>query len=263
MSFHNQSSRSLTVLTAPDVCGPWDGKVASHGPLSGFVITSPTQHFVPQLPKDADIINTYVDGRWGVHEYSRHPQWYLEDMTHIACIPRNPSPTTAPDVLFLTLQGNDHWHEDLSVAVNGLGCISPDIRSQLQTAANTVIDSTAALEIKDERITRYHGFLVMLLRQVLSRMNYLPAVASRAIAIAAHVQRLCLELAGLKTYVQVVLPHIESSQDFSRSVLDVVGGFLREGAVTQTWHRVGVPYWVLQPVTANRLCHQTNKEVAH
>ncbi|KAI1783819.1 hypothetical protein LXA43DRAFT_1102080 [Ganoderma leucocontextum] len=236
---------------APNICGPWEGKVASQGVLSGFVITSPSQEHVPQMPRDVNVVQTYVDGRWGVREYSRHPQWYIEEMTHVACIPRSASPPHVPDILFISLEADKHWEEDASVAVHGLGLMRASVRKDLADAAATAIRQTQTVVNAKEAVLRYAQFLVMLLRQVVDRMNYLPSVATRAIAVAAHIQRLCLELAGLKTYLDVVVGRVESSKDFSVSVLDVVGGFVREGAVTQTWHRVGIPYWVLQPLNAS------------
>ena len=63
------------------------------------------------MPKVVDVIQTYVDGRWGIHEYSRHPQWYIEEVTHIACIPGRLSPPEVPDILFKSLDGDTHWEE--------------------------------------------------------------------------------------------------------------------------------------------------------
>lgn len=76
----------------------------------------------------------------------------------------------------------------------------------------------------------------MLLRQVMDQMYYLPAVPTCLIAVAAHIQCITLKLWGIKTYVNVVVPCMETPSDYSCLLLDVVGGFVCEGAVTQTWH---------------------------
>ena len=235
--------------------------MACYAGLSGFVVTSPSRDHVPKMPKVVDVIQTYVDGRWGIHEYSRHPQWYLEDLTHIACIPRRPSPPEVPDILFQSLDGDSDWEEAPSVAVHGLGLMKDAIRGELVEAATSAIRQTADLTTSGQ-VRLYAEFLCMLLRQVVDRLNYLPSVATRAVAVAAHIQRLCLQLAGLRTYLEVVVGRINSSEDFSASVLDVVGGFLREGAVTQTWHRVGLPYWVLQPLNSKLSVWRVVKEDA-
>ncbi|KAI1782276.1 hypothetical protein LXA43DRAFT_1104422 [Ganoderma leucocontextum] len=235
----------------PAVCGPWEAKAASAAGLSGFVITTATQHYVPKFPRDVDIVHTYIDGRWGVHEYSRHPQIYIEEMTHLACIPHSACPPDIPDILYTSLQAAEHWAEDAGIAVHGLGLIREEVRDQLREAAASALAWVESMDHANERPRRYCLFLSMLLRQVVDRMYHLPAVSSRSIAVAAHIQRLCLELWGMKTHLTVVIPRIESPQDYSHDVLDVVGGFLREGAVTQTWHRVGIPYWVLQPLTTS------------
>ena len=98
------------------------------------------------MPKDSDIVQTFVDGRWGIYEYSRHPQWYIsEDMAHIACIPRSPSPPETPDILFARLDAKDHWKEDPTVVVHGLGMIQDTVRKDLGDAAATVIKRTESL----------------------------------------------------------------------------------------------------------------------
>ena len=145
---------------------------------------------------------------------------------HIACIPRSLSPPSIPLILFVTLQADEHWEEDGSIAVHSLGCIWPQFRTDLQCAAEAAIDSTTVLDTTDVKVISYQDLLVLLLQQLVSYMNYLQAVPSRALAVAAHIQRLALELAGLKTYLTVVVPCIQSLQDFSHSVLDVVGSFL-------------------------------------
>ena len=164
---------------------------------------------------------------------------------HVACIPRGPLQPEVPDILFAPLQMDQHWAEDLSVVMRRFGLIIESVHKELSVAATIAIERTLAIVFKEESVRRYVRFLIMLLHQVVDHMNYLPAVATRALAIATHVQRLCLELASLKTYVNIVVGRMKSSEDFSWLVLDVVGGFLREGAATQTWHRVGLPYWVL------------------
>ena len=114
----------------------------------------------------------------------------------------------------------------------------------------------------DVKALSYQDLLVLLLQQLVSCMNYLQAVPSRALAVAAHIQQLALELAGLKTYLTIVVPCMQSSQDFSWSILDVVGGFLREGTVMQTWHRLGILYWVLQPLTKYVVVYRVVREDA-
>ena len=129
----------LTICLAPAVCRPWEGKLASTAGLSGFAITTPTQHYVPRYPRDVDIVHTYSDGRWGVHEYSRHPQIYHAEMTHVACIPRSPSPPDIPDILYTTLRAAEHWIEDAGMAVRGLGLIRDEVRQQLRAAADSAL----------------------------------------------------------------------------------------------------------------------------
>ncbi|KAI0683489.1 hypothetical protein C8Q76DRAFT_804133 [Earliella scabrosa] len=229
----------------------WDARVASHGVFSQFVLTSPNTDYVPEYPVERHIVQTFADGRWGLHEYSRWPQAHMDAMTHVACIPRGPHSPALPDVLWETLRPDVHWAEDQAVAVRGLGYIVPSTRDALLGAAKHAIHRFDALSPGRSGLRRRGYLLVLLLRQVMDRMVCLPTVASRAIAVAAHIQRLCLELAGLCTYMDVILPRLQATSDFSDQPLNVVGAFLRDAGEAQTWLRVGIPFWLLQPFRAD------------
>ena len=71
--------------------------------------------------------------------------------------------------------------------------------------------------------------------------------SSREIAVAAHVQRLCLELPGFKTYLEVVLARPEIQLNFSELVFNVAGVFLSDSADMQTWWRMApLLSWVFE-----------------
>ena len=225
--------------------------MASQNIFNDFIVTSPNTDYVPEYPVERQVIHTYTDGRWGVHEYSRWPQPHIDGMMHVACIPRRAKPPGTMPVLWETLLPSTHWEEDASIAVSGIGYVKKETRTNLEEAAVAAINQYKKIREIPEVVRRYGSFLVMLLQQVLDRMKNLPCGPLRAIAVAAHAQRLSLELVGLKTYLQVVLPRLETTLDFSDQVLDVVGGFLRDGADVQTWWRIGLPFWFLQPMRGN------------
>ncbi|RDX41363.1 hypothetical protein OH76DRAFT_1364689, partial [Lentinus brumalis] len=232
----------------PPVTKAHDAKVASPNVNGDFVITSPNTEYVPEYPVEREVIHTFRDGRWGLHEYSRWPQAHVEGMLHVACIPRRPSPPDVPSVLWATLLPESHWEEDPDIAVSGFGYIKRDTRDELEAAAEAAIRGYESIPEVQAIVRRYGDFLCMILRQVVDRMTHLPSVASRAVAVAAHVQRVCLELAGLKTYLEIVVPRLHSRDNFSERVLDVVGAFLNEGSDVYTWWRAGLPYWLVQPL---------------
>ena len=236
---------------APTICPPFDGKVASGGALAGFVYTSPNMDWIPEYPVERQIVKTYRDGRFGLHEYSVWPQPHVElDMMHVACIPRAGAAPHLPRILWTSLQPEKHWAASDDIAVNGLGYLVPGVRKALERAAQIVIQDLPAMERIPAEVKRYGQFLVMVLRQCALRMGSIATVPSRAIAVAAHVQRLCLELAGLKTYLEVVVPRIESPDDFSQETLPVLGAFLNgDGADVQMWWKVGMPLWIVQPLS--------------
>lgn len=80
-------------------------------------------------------------------------------------------------------------------------------------------------------------------------MECLPAWPAVAVVVGAHIQRVSLELYGLETYLQVLLPRLESHHDYSHAILPVVGIFVRDATAVQQCVRMGLLTWFLQPLT--------------
>ncbi|RPD75699.1 hypothetical protein L226DRAFT_507614 [Lentinus tigrinus ALCF2SS1-7] len=232
----------------PQVCRAFEAKVASRDLFDTMVVTSPNMDYVPAYPVQSSVVHMYADGLWGKFEYSRFPQCLERGMWHVACIPATPCLPDVPAVLWTSLSPSTHWKEDSSIGFNGLGYITTDVQEGLLSAATSAIRRIEEFHCP-ANVREYGRMLVLILRQVLDRMRHLPSSPNVAIAVAAHVQRVCLELCGLRTYSEVVLPRLESSKDFSNEILPVVGAFAREASDAQNLTRVGVPTWFLQPLT--------------
>ena len=212
-----------------------------------MVLTSPNMDYVPEYPVESTVIDMYADGRWGDHEYSRWPQVLQPDMWHVPCIPCVPVPPEVPEILWEPLLPQSRWVEDRAIGFTGVGYIKTETRDALIAAANSAIQQCEEMGAP-QRVAKYGRFLVMILRQVVDRMRYYPVVAEIAVAVAAHVQHVCLELAGLKTYIDVVAPRLASDRDHSTDVLPVLGAFVRDGTDAQNCFRVGLPTWILRPL---------------
>ncbi|RPD67802.1 hypothetical protein L226DRAFT_474384, partial [Lentinus tigrinus ALCF2SS1-7] len=234
--------------TAPVVCKAHEAKVASRAMFDQMVITSPNMDYIPAYPVETQVIHTHRDGMWGLHEYSRLPQRLYPGRWHVACIPIAASLPEIPSVLFTAIQEAQDWQEDLDIGFSGLGYICEQLRCPLESAALHAIRRFETIN-PPEDVRKYGAMLVMILRQVVDRMRYLPAAPNVAIAVAAHVQRICLELAGLITYINVVAPRLASADDYSMQVLPVVGAIVAEASDAQNAMRVGLPTWFLQPLT--------------
>lgn len=240
--------QSLTLLPTPAVAKAHQAKVAATGRFSRMVITLPNMDYVPDWPIEMSTVETYSDGRWGAHEYSLLPWDLCWGMWHTACISAHLALANLPPVLRETLQCASHWEEDTSFGMNGLGYIKLETCVRLTNGANLVIAQWENMKVP-QHIQEYGSFLAMLLRQVLSRVRNLPAVANIAIMVAAHVQHVSLELAGLQTYMETIRPRLESSKDYSLQVLPVVGVFVCGATDAQSCTQVGLPIWFLQPLT--------------
>lgn len=243
------SDRLLTIISAPSVCDPFEGKVAAQDRFTSMVITSPNMDYVPQYPVESYIVQTFADGRWGVHEYSRWPQMLLPEMMHVACIPRKELADASRKILWEDLRPDVHWTEDPETGVKGLGFLKKETRDALAHAAELIL-ATTEVHCKGTEPIRVHGrFIRMILRQVVDRMKQLPSTSGIAVAVGAHVQRLGLELEGILAYLVLFEPRLLGTTDYSHDVLPVLGAFVREGTDAQTCVRIGLPTWFLQPLT--------------
>lgn len=217
-----------------------------------MVITSPNMDYVPEYPVEAKVIETYTDRRWGVREYSRWPQVLVPDMMHVACIPTAPS-AEWDNVLWRALLPTTEWEQDVLTGVSNLGFIKQETRNALRQTASLVItrfEMDVQLQLDSPEDYCEHGtVLVLILRQCVERMDKLASPTGIAVAVTAHVQRICLELAGLCTYLEVVHPRLTDPTDHSSDILPVVSTFVREGTAAQTCTQVGLPTWFLQPLT--------------
>ncbi|EIW61152.1 uncharacterized protein TRAVEDRAFT_117289 [Trametes versicolor FP-101664 SS1] len=214
-----------------------------------MVITSPNMDYVPQYPVESYIVQTFADGRWGVHEYSRWPQMLLPEMMHVACIPRKELADASRKILWEDLRPDVHWTEDPETGVKGLGFLKKETRDALADAAELILATTEAHCRGTEPIRAHCRFIRMILRQVVDRMKQLPSTSGIAVAVGAHVQRLGLELEGILAYLVWFEPRLLGTTNYSHDVLPVLGAFVREGTDAQTCVRIGLPTWFLQPLT--------------
>ncbi|KAI0349250.1 hypothetical protein OH77DRAFT_1432241 [Trametes cingulata] len=236
----------------PAVCEASEGKVAAQGGFTTMVLTSPNADYVPEYPVERGVVRMYANGRWGLREYSRWPQMLIDDMLHIACIPREPT-VECDEVLWEELSSETCWEEDVDIGISGIGFIAPRLRTRLVREAIHWLISFRACALNQtpgcEAYLKHGRRTAMVLEQALDCMRSVPSTPGLAIAVASHVQRLSLELAGLITYLKVVHPRVRSTEDYSSSLLPVLGTFVRDRKSAELCRRVGLPTWFLQPLT--------------
>ncbi|EIW60901.1 uncharacterized protein TRAVEDRAFT_119303, partial [Trametes versicolor FP-101664 SS1] len=207
------------------VVNPFDGKVASLAGFQSLVITSPNQDYVPEYPE-------ITTGMW-----------------HIACIPRQGAYPLS-DVLWRNLNPDNDWEADRDAgAALSVGFLRHSIVVDLTVAAGQVVKAFRAIPGLPTTQREIGDQLSLMLRQCVERLSRLPAGRMVTIAVAANVQRLSLELAGLKIFLETVAPRIQTPQDYSHDVLQVLGAFVHDGTAAQTYARVGLPTWFIQPLT--------------
>lgn len=139
--------------------------MAAQDRFTHMVITSPNMDYVPQYPVERCVIETFADGRWGVHEYSRWPQMLLPEMMHVACIPRKELADASRRVLWEDLRPDVHWTEDPETGVKGLGFLKKDIRDALAVATELILTTTEPHSKGTRPIHAHCRLIRMVLRQ--------------------------------------------------------------------------------------------------
>ncbi|KAI9062144.1 hypothetical protein FKP32DRAFT_1574511 [Trametes sanguinea] len=215
--------------------------------MKGSVFTTPNQDWVLEFAIAHGEITTYADGRWGRHEYSRWPQAYARDCFHVACIPRNAS-LDGPSAFTFRTFGPEDWQVE-HCGVRNVGFLKPEVLKPLELEATKAIQRLNSCRRDRREWNEVGRFLIVCLCQTLDRVRVLPAPQGVMISLAAHVQRLTLEVYGLRNLLDVMLQRLESQRDFSSDVLDVLGAHTPDPAVAQTLFRAGVPVWFQQPLT--------------
>ncbi|KAI0691553.1 hypothetical protein C8Q76DRAFT_634496 [Earliella scabrosa] len=233
--------------SVPDVTHPADARVAAE--VDDRLITSPNQDWVPALPCGSNVMKVYTDGLWGLHEYSRWPQRLLANMLHVPCIPTPRAVPTQLQILWASLNPHHDWVELQSDGLVGRGYLAVPIQDRLIYAAHRAIERFHSLDHVPPRRLAFGQELILVLRQCIERMRRWPALPTVAIALGAHIQRVTLELMGLETYFNIVLPRADSGEDFSNDILPVVGVFVTSLSSAMTCTRIGLPTWLVRPFT--------------
>lgn len=224
-------------------------KVASQGSFTTRIITSPNQDWIPEHPIERTVIRTYANGLWGYHEYSRWAQPLTPNMYHVACIPRPHSASEVPSILWVVLRHETDWLASSTSALKGVGFLKDHIREPLRSAASQAIAAFDTVMGGPDHLRAYGQELRLVLRQCVDSIQRLPTPPGVAIALGAHIQRLSLELFGIRMYLREVLPRMLDGGDHSRLVLPVLGAFVYDEDTALRCARAGLPTWVLQPLT--------------
>ncbi|KAH9829233.1 uncharacterized protein C8Q71DRAFT_718560 [Rhodofomes roseus] len=219
------------------------------------VVTTPNADWMPEFPvASPGRICTRVDGSWGPQEYSRWPQMYHKNVIHHACIPVRGG--KVPGV-YVGLLGplwdpidETKWERDLLCGVPDLGFLRPSYVTLFKMAAQSVISDFKASATRQPAQQTQHGHhLCVTIHEALDQLTILPTWRTHAVALAAHVQRLALELRGLVTLFDVIQPRVNAPSFVAKETLGVRGAFTSNAGTAQVFHRLGLPVWFIQPLT--------------
>ncbi|KAH9925195.1 uncharacterized protein B0H18DRAFT_1119620 [Fomitopsis serialis] len=240
---------------------PTDGLCAADTGDSCNIITTPYANWIPEFPRISEHhIVTFEDGLWGPQEYTRWPQLYNTNSIHHACIPTRGSPWAPGDQVYDGF-GYYAWEEDKSCGISAFGFFNADVLGQLSDIATSVIaryeDAERSAQSRDRLAwfgqalvdIRLGTVLSLLLRSAVEHLKTLPTTRLHALVTGRLAHRLILELCGLTIYHNEVAARMADAKSQRYRILPVLGAFVRSVPAAQLLHRLGIPFWLIQPWT--------------
>ncbi|KAI0689584.1 hypothetical protein C8T65DRAFT_588538, partial [Cerioporus squamosus] len=220
------------------------GIVAARGFAATSIITTPNMTWVPKFAIAHSEITTYTDGRWGIHEYSRWPQAFSRDIFHVHCIPAKPRTSGPGPVCWRTLRPSD-WQVD-NCGITNVGFLEVILHSELISEGLNAISRYTKCRRSGTGWDKIGDFLVVCLSHVMDRLRYIPAPPNMVIALAAHVQRLTLELYGMVEWLTVVMDRVATKEFCCRDILEIIGAHTSDASEADMLYRAGIPVWFEQ-----------------
>ncbi|KAH9932515.1 uncharacterized protein B0H18DRAFT_871109, partial [Fomitopsis serialis] len=218
------------------------------------VVTTPNATWMPEFPvASPGEICTRVDGRWGPQEYSLWPQLYHKRVLHHACIPVQGGRLDGLNFLAEDLYDPVPWNEwkpCRECGVPDLGFLEPSTVMLLKGVASHIgVTYHMSTISKHEEHQKFGKHLIATINQALDQLSILPMIQAHAIALAAHVKRLSLELCGLIVLSEIVQPRALDPAFVATKVLPVRGAFTSDAGTAQVLFRLGIPVWFIQTLT--------------
>lgn len=215
------------------------------------MVSSPNATYVPTPPIGRQYLRSYEDGRWGLHEHSRWPQFARKGFYHLACIPRYPSGRWHK-ILFETLLPQSHFRDSPRAGVPGYGYLKVSVLKDLRSAIAAIFNDVWTIPYGKSSHRKWAERLTVMACMTIDRLERVPSSPLVSIALGAQLQRLCLEMAGLATYFTVVVPRLDDGSFSSVGLLaDCLGALSYDaGEVWNLW-RVGVPVWYVRPMNSD------------
>ncbi|EPS93352.1 hypothetical protein FOMPIDRAFT_1136313 [Fomitopsis schrenkii] len=216
------------------------------------IVTTANASWMPEFPvASSEQSCTRVDGRWGAQEYTVWPQLYHPRVVHHCCIPckGDATPVLHFDASALwDAFTPEHWEWDVDCGIPDLGLLNAGRLRVLANCATSVMEHFKGCGCSD-RDRKFGTHLAATIRQGIDRLRVLPTWRTNTLALAAHVQRLSLELCGLIVLYNVVQPRIKNPSYIAKRPLPICGAFTADAGTAKGLHRLGVPVWFIQPLT--------------
>ncbi|KDR74539.1 hypothetical protein GALMADRAFT_141566 [Galerina marginata CBS 339.88] len=236
-------------------------------PLTYFV-TSANMDYIPNFGRDSTTVRLRLDGRFGTHDLMLWPQWYFEATRYLPYVLKKPCPDKLVNHEY-RLAWYELRPEDFELepgTVSDIGMISLDLRRQVLALRSKLYEMIRSY-LQDKSLSENDAEVRDLLhcnlqqRYACIALESCPQTYLNTLITFTSFQRHFLEaLACLDYYTKWKELELRASCGVELPLdTSIIGCVTADLSVAQKFFEMGVPYWLVRPISAySRYLHIVN-----
>jgi hypothetical protein len=230
-------------ITGP--LGPFDGKAAAI--IKAFLYTTPNQDVIWVPGNTRDGVYLHADLRYGPHDPTLWPQFYVPDLCHLGAIPSKPMDPDDPlSIMWWNPTRGDFISSEFGV-LDGLGKLRSTRYARFQTMKMEMANRVNEYRRNNPRPNNWVFALETTLVHACTRLGHLSTTFTLMVLGVTDFQRCYLELRGLLDYLEIYLLRIDGIRPAATTVEKCVGAITVLPRVVQDFVTAGIPVWFVQP----------------
>jgi hypothetical protein len=239
---HSQLTISYSAFSSSD------GLVGTVIDDGKFIITSPNCKtiFDPPLGGDRQLFLRSNLQYWD-DDPLQWPQPFVDDYSHISCIPRYPASRKNPEKIMWYTPSHTDFEAD-SVVFSGVGKLRCSLFRDFQSLALVLIGRVRASKFKEEILVSQ---LSSILKHLLHCLEFISTGFFTMCLGVCEMQRIYLELTGLLNYME----HYRLRSTSLGTIDNIMGGFTHDPLVCEHFYKASIPVWLIRPYSALASIH--------
>ncbi|KAJ3514162.1 hypothetical protein NMY22_g14833 [Coprinellus aureogranulatus] len=203
---------------------------------------------VPKPPMGFQIVMALADGRYGINDRGRHPQFVSKGYEWAPCIPRK---CKELEFLWWTPKPEDSVPIKSTAIVVSLRVLKKEHLKKLEEHLHSASELAFSTLEKNPKATLLSS-LITSAKHCFERLDCYGLVITDILVTVADFQRSCLDIRGIVLFITVFYPRSlpltrEESEKIWPVDMTIMGGFTHSLKEAQALHGMGIPSWCVRP----------------